>query len=65
MKLTRTRLLRAYMAQRGLFARVARRLRLDPSYVSRVASGQRQSKRVSLAIEAELNKSRTAGARSA
>lgn len=49
-------LLRAYLRQRGLFARVAKRLRLDPSYVSRVANGERRSKRILLAIEAELNK---------
>ena len=52
----RVTLLRAYLRQRGLFARVAKRLRLDPSYVSRVANGERRSKRISLAIEAELNK---------
>jgi transcriptional regulator with XRE-family HTH domain len=46
----------AYAAQRGLFARLARRLGLDPSYISRVANGERRSKRISRAIEAELNK---------
>jgi hypothetical protein len=55
--MTRTvALLRAYMAQRGLFARVAKKLRLDPSYISRVANGQRHSRSISQAIEAELNK---------
>jgi hypothetical protein len=49
-------LLSAYVQQRGLFARVARLLGLDPSYVSRVANGKRRSKRISLAIEAALNK---------
>jgi transcriptional regulator with XRE-family HTH domain len=52
----RAPLLRAYLRQRGLFARVAKRLGLDPSYVSRVANGERHSKRISLAIETELNK---------
>jgi hypothetical protein len=51
-----TNALRAYMSQRGLFARVAKKLDLDPSYVSRVAHGQRYSTRISLAIEAELKK---------
>ena len=49
-------LLRTYLAQRGLFSRVAKQLALDPSYVSRVAHGERQSDRISWAIEAELNK---------
>jgi hypothetical protein len=48
-------LLGAYMRQRGLFARVAKHLRLDPSYVSRVANGERHSEIISLAIEADLN----------
>jgi hypothetical protein len=52
----RVTLLRAYLRQRGLFARVAKRLKLDPSYVSRVANGERRSKRISLAINAELDK---------
>jgi len=51
-----TNALRAYMSQRGLFARVAKKLNLDPSYVSRVAHGQRYSRRISLAFEAELRK---------
>jgi hypothetical protein len=46
----------AYVAQRGLFARLARKLDLDPSYVSRVANGQRRSKRISQEIDAELHK---------
>ena len=44
------------MRQRGLFARVAKHLRLDPSYVSRVASGKRHSEKISLAIEADLSR---------
>jgi hypothetical protein len=50
------RLLNTYLVQRGLFARVAKKLGIDPSYVSRVAHGQRQSKRISVAIQAELNR---------
>ncbi len=49
-------LLQAYAAQRGLFARIAGQLKLDPSYVSRVAKGERNCRRVSLAIEAELKR---------
>lgn len=49
-------LLRAYLAQRVLFARVAKRLGYDPSTVSRVANSKRQCKGISLAIEAELSK---------
>jgi transcriptional regulator with XRE-family HTH domain len=49
-------LLKTYVAQRGLYARVAKQLGMDPSYVSRVANGKRQSKKISLAIEGELNK---------
>jgi hypothetical protein len=51
-----TPLFRAFAAQRGLFQRIAKRLNLDPSYISRVAHGQRKNKQVSLAIETELNK---------
>jgi transcriptional regulator with XRE-family HTH domain len=51
--------LRAYVTQRGLFARVARKLRIDPSYVSRVANGKRHNDRISQAIEADLNKKGT------
>ena len=39
---------------RGLYARVARKLRVDPSYVSRVARGQRQSARIEKALRREL-----------
>jgi hypothetical protein len=52
------RLLNVYEVQRGLFARVARKLKLDPSYVSRVAHGQRHSKRISVAIRTELDRMR-------
>jgi hypothetical protein len=39
---------------RGLFQRVAKKLRVDPSYVSRVASGERHSKVVSLVLNEEI-----------
>jgi len=48
--------LRAYIKQRGLFARVARKLRVDPSVVSRVANGIRRNDRISEAVDAELDK---------
>ena len=51
-----TKLLRNYIANRGLFARVAKKLRMHPSYVSRVANGKRHSDKVSEAIDAELDK---------
>jgi hypothetical protein len=39
---------------RGLYIRIARRLKIDPSYVSRVARGERQSKAVENAIRLEI-----------
>ncbi|MGA9040406.1 MAG: hypothetical protein WB421_07715 [Terriglobales bacterium] len=39
---------------RGLYIRIARRLRIDPSYVSRVARGERHSKAVEHAIRHEI-----------
>jgi hypothetical protein len=53
-------MLSAYLAQRGLFARVAKQLGLDPSYVSRVANGERHSDTITSAIEAELTRMQTA-----
>jgi len=38
----------------GLYARVAKRLRVNPSYVSRVARGKRQSDDVKKALLTEL-----------
>lgn len=38
----------------GLYARVAKRLRVNPSYVSRVARGKRQSDDVKKALLQEL-----------
>jgi len=49
-------LLHSFLTQRGLFARVAKQLGIDPSYVSRVANGTRQNERISQAIEADLKK---------
>lgn len=41
---------------RGLYGRVARRLKVDPSYVSRVARGERQSEDIEAALEKELKR---------
>jgi transcriptional regulator with XRE-family HTH domain len=41
---------------RGLYGRVARKLGVDPSYVSRVARGERRSRSVDHALRRELNK---------
>ena len=41
---------------RGLYGRVARKLDVDPSYVSRVARGERRSKVIEEALSAELRK---------
>lgn len=39
---------------RGLYGRVARQIKVDPSYVSRVARGERQSPSIEAALEKEL-----------
>ena len=39
---------------RGIYSRVADRLGVDPSYVSRVARGERQSEQVRVALDSEL-----------
>jgi len=39
---------------RGIYSRVADRLGVDPSYVSRVARGERQSETVRAALDSEL-----------
>jgi transcriptional regulator with XRE-family HTH domain len=41
---------------RGLYSRVAKRLGVDRSYVSRVARGERRSERVEAALRAELRR---------
>ena len=48
--------LHSYVTEGGLFARVARKLKLDASYVSRVANGERQNDRISQALDAALDK---------
>ena len=41
---------------RGFYGRVARQLDLDPSYVSRVARGERQSEAIEAALEREMKR---------
>jgi hypothetical protein len=41
---------------RGLYARVADDLDVDPSYVSRIARGQRKSKVTEKALDREFNR---------
>ena len=39
---------------RGMYVRVARKMRCDVSYVSRIANGQRRSARIEAQLEAEF-----------
>jgi hypothetical protein len=41
---------------RGIYSRVARQLDIDPSYVSRVARGERQSAKVEAALLKEMQR---------
>jgi hypothetical protein len=41
---------------RGLYGGVARQLKVDPSYVSRVARGERQSDDIEASLERELKR---------
>jgi|SRR5438270_1386977 transcriptional regulator with XRE-family HTH domain len=45
-----------YQLYRGLYSRVARKLGVDRSYVSRVARGERQSKDIEDALASELKR---------
>lgn len=49
---------------RGLYGRVARQLKVDPSYVSRVARGERQSDLIEASLERELKRIMTLVGRS-
>jgi len=53
-KITEESLLRIHRLHCGLYARVAQKLGVDPSYVSRVANGERQSQGVKRALLSEL-----------
>lgn len=54
LKSRREILLKAHRLHMGVYARVARKLGIDGSYVSRVANGERKSEEVMRAILAEL-----------
>jgi hypothetical protein len=41
---------------RGLYGRVAKQLKVDPSYVSRVARGERRSAEIEMSLEKELRR---------
>jgi hypothetical protein len=41
---------------RGIYSRVARQLSIDPSYVSRVARGERRSDKVEAALLKEIRR---------
>ncbi len=49
-------LLRLHQLHAGVYARIAQELNVDPSYVSRVANGERQSDKVKKALVAELDR---------
>jgi hypothetical protein len=52
-------LLQAVAVFRGLYDRVARELNVDPSYVSRVARGERKSQKIDAALRKEINRVRS------
>lgn len=54
--ITKTTELKRYSLYRGLFARVARQLGVDRSYVSRVARGTRRSAAIEKALRSELHR---------
>ena len=49
-------LLSWHLQHRGVYARVARKLDIDASYVSRVAAGERESDRIRKALVLELER---------
>jgi hypothetical protein len=53
---TNKALLAWHRQHEGIYARVARSLGVDASYVSRVASGQRQSDKIERALVSELER---------
>lgn len=54
--ITKTSALKRYSLYRGLYARVAKQLGVDRSYVSRVARGERRSAEVENALQAEMRR---------
>ncbi len=45
-----------YQLYRGLYSRVAQKLGVDRSYVSRVARGERKSPEIEAALQAEIKR---------
>lgn len=50
------RLLHVHQLHLGLYARVAKRLSVNPSYVCRVAQGKRTNERIKTQLVSELRK---------
>ena len=53
---TKTLRLNRLSLYRGIYSRVARQLDIDPSYVSRVARGERKSTKVEAALLKEMQR---------
>jgi hypothetical protein len=49
-------LLRAHMLHNGLYGRIAKKLGVDPSFVSRVARGEREHPKIRRALLDELRR---------
>jgi hypothetical protein len=49
-------LLKRHLLHRGIYIRIAKKMRVDASYVSRVASGERKSADVERAVIVELQR---------
>ena len=49
-------LLERHLLHRGIYVRIANKMRVDASYVSRVASGERKSTKVERAVIVELER---------
>jgi hypothetical protein len=49
-------LLKRHLLHRGIYFRIAKKMRVDASYVSRVASGERKSAKVERAVIVELKR---------
>ena len=49
-------LLKRHLLHRGIYVPIAKKMRVDASYVSRVASGERKSTKVERAVIVELER---------
>jgi transcriptional regulator with XRE-family HTH domain len=50
------RLLEQHQLHLGLYARLGKRLKMTPSYISRVANGKRENPKIMAVLLAELRK---------